>query len=84
MDPRDLENFSGVPKELPKYGVEENSDKISLSLEKKRLNVCNTCEHKVKMFTVDTCDLCKCWLSMKAKFKFSKCPAGKWENITED
>jgi len=84
MNPRDLENFEGNNTNLPKYGVEENSHKISLSLEKKRLQVCDTCEHRGELMSMAMCKKCKCLLSMKAKFRHSKCPVGKWENIKED
>lgn len=48
----------------------------SQSLYDMRIQMCNNCPHKTKM---NTCEVCKCVLPLKAKFIFSKCPKNKWE-----
>lgn len=40
----------------------------------KRLEICKKCDH----FDNGRCRLCGCFLNVKAEWKSSKCPAGKW------
>lgn len=43
-------------------------------VKQQRLNVCNTCEHKVN----DGCKECSCLLVVRTAYKESFCPIGKW------
>lgn len=43
-----------------------------------RVQVCKQCEHITKAFL---CNMCKCFIPIKATFKDSKCPLNKWDNI---
>jgi len=41
---------------------------------KKRLKICNICEHK----SVGICKICKCFIEIKTRLKNAKCPINKW------
>lgn len=49
---------------------------IDSELYKKRLQVCKTCEHFIKIS--QQCKICMCIMPLKAKIKSSTCPKGKW------
>ena len=42
----------------------------------KRAEICDSCVHFIHKTT--TCGICGCWMHVKAKWKTSKCPKGKW------
>ena len=58
----------------------------------KRLSICNDCEHKTNVFTIQfigkkiegfkigkpQCSVCTCFLDYKTELKFSECPLKKW------
>lgn len=52
-------------------GVDELA---SDELKQQRLDVCNSCEHKVN----DGCNECSCLLVVRTAYKESFCPIGKW------
>jgi hypothetical protein len=41
-----------------------------------RMAICNSCEHLSK---VKVCNLCKCFMPIKAALPFLACPDGKWK-----
>lgn len=43
---------------------------------KSRLNICNGCEHLIKL--TKTCKKCGCFMTAKTKLKNATCPVGKW------
>ena len=43
-----------------------------------RLLICNGCDKKTSMITVDVCGLCHCPLIAKTRSKNERCPLGKW------
>ena len=43
-----------------------------------RLALCNTCEEKVSMAGVDTCNKCACPIDYVITYKFKICPLEKW------
>ncbi len=41
-----------------------------------RMRICNTCEFLKKPST--RCEKCGCFMKVKTRVGFSKCPEGKW------
>lgn len=41
-----------------------------------RLKVCESCDKYLR--TPRICGVCRCFMPIKTKLKFSKCPLGKW------
>jgi hypothetical protein len=51
------------------------------SFARKRLKVCNSCEHLEKKFlSPSKCGGCGCVVKLKAVIKGEECPLGKWES----
>lgn len=48
---------------------------------KKRLEICENCEHK-NFFNI--CKLCGCPVITKAKVAMTDCPANKWPKINKE
>jgi len=46
-----------------------------------RINTCNNCEHLNK--TLNQCNICLCFIKLKAKFSAEECPIKKWQKETE-
>jgi len=65
------------------WGVSFNPNSKQLELASKRLEVCNSCEHKGKnTFFKNVCGVCGC--SLKAKVYSpvkGACPIKKWDEI---
>lgn len=57
---------------------------LFLDKEKKqeRLDICDACPHLKMVFDkaekVRQCDICKCFMDIKAALERSKCPIKKW------
>jgi hypothetical protein len=49
---------------------------ISKEQYKKRIEICTTCEHFNP--NLNKCNLCKCFLLLKALLKEQECPEKKW------
>lgn len=47
-------------------------------LSNERMEICNQCPHKIKMLSVDVCELCMCPLSAKTRSPESDCAIHKW------
>lgn len=50
-----------------------------------RLTICKKCKHFRK--STQQCKKCGCFMQVKARIAFTKCPIGKWDrekNITKD
>lgn len=45
-------------------------------LSKSRLEICNSCEHLLKL--TGNCKKCGCFVAGKTKLKQQKCPINKW------
>lgn len=45
------------------------------SSSERRLQVCSTCEYKKGL----RCEVCGCFVALKARVPFARCPMGKWE-----
>jgi len=41
-----------------------------------RYQICESCEHLSS--TLKVCEKCSCFMIMKVKLKWEKCPIGKW------
>ena len=46
--------------------------------QKRRLDICNRCEHKIKYMGSYICDQCGCILKSKASVESEKCLMNKW------
>lgn len=46
--------------------------------QKRRLDICKTCEHNVKYMKTRICDQCGCILKSKASVENEKCVLNKW------
>ena len=56
--------------------IDKFLDKETLDLSKKRLGICQECEH----FNSDTkrCSICSCFMEAKTRLRTAKCPMEKW------
>ena len=45
---------------------------------KRRIDICNKCEHKIKYFGSYVCDQCGCIIKSKASVESEKCLMNKW------
>lgn len=43
-----------------------------------RLELCNSCEKKISINEVETCDACACPIDYVITYKFKICPLEKW------
>lgn len=66
------------------WNIAFNPNSAQLEKAAKRLEVCNTCEHRVENLGISRCDVCGCALKGKV---FSPvegaCPKGKWDKEQE-
>ena len=46
-----------------------------------RIELCKNCEN---MTAMKTCKLCGCFMPIKVRFKWMKCPAGKWDKVPKE
>lgn len=46
--------------------------------QKRRLDICKTCEHNIKFSGTRICNLCGCILKSKAAVEDEKCYINKW------
>jgi hypothetical protein len=63
------------------WGISINPNGNQSELASKRIQICNSCEHK-KDGIIKTCDVCGC--SLRAKVfspVFDTCPIGKWKDV---
>lgn len=51
-------------------GNPEVEEKIKLT----RFEICQSCEN----LNNDKCKICGCWMPLKARIPFTKCPLNKW------
>lgn len=51
-------------------------------MSKKRLDICNDCEHFIKK--TFRCEKCGCFMNYKTLFARSECPIGKWGKEKEE
>jgi hypothetical protein len=49
---------------------------IDTDLVADRQAVCDECEHKIEL--TNQCNLCYCFIALKAALPSASCPAGKW------
>jgi hypothetical protein len=59
--------------------IENGRKRTTQEQKQERLDICNTCEYRKE----NVCKLCGCFLSAKATWATSECPAAKWP-ILED
>lgn len=53
-------------------GVEE----VDIPTRKARYSICQSCENLDKRWC--KCQICNCWMPVKARIPGMKCPIGKW------
>ena len=59
--------------------------KTSVRTYQERISICNSCPHFRK--SLSQCKKCGCFMKVKAKIAFTRCPIGKWErenDLTKD
>lgn len=44
-----------------------------------RQEICNSCDHRIKL--TNQCNVCYCFISLKAAVESESCPLGKWQAI---
>lgn len=59
-------------------GTYYNITKKEQDLATRRLEICNSCEHRKDFKLGDMCDLCGCILESKTRVKDEKCEMNKW------
>ena len=57
--------------------VLKNPKLVPRKVRKERLEVCHSCDHYIVVS--DQCDVCLCFMSIKASFEAMDCPLDKWE-----
>lgn len=60
--------------------VLDGAEKAAPEVLEERLLVCTLCEHR----SDDRCSVCGCGLSIKASWRSSECPLGKWQDGARD
>jgi hypothetical protein len=56
--------------------VLKNPKLVPRQVRKDRLKVCHECDHYIE--DKDQCDVCLCFMSIKASFEAMDCPLGRW------
>jgi hypothetical protein len=56
--------------------INPNIERISESDQMARMEICNSCEHLIKLTT--QCKKCGCIMKIKTKLPKATCPIGKW------
>lgn len=66
------------------WNIAFNPDSEQSELASKRIEICNSCEHKVTNLGINRCSVCGCALKAKV-FSPVKgaCPKGKWDKVDE-
>lgn len=54
----------------------DGATEVDNSTRKHRYQICAECEHLNQQW--HRCEKCKCWMPVKARLPFTKCPEGKW------
>ena len=54
--------------------------KVSEEIQKQRLDICNTCEHKIQITNI--CGKCLCYLPWKVELAPVSCPDNRWTHVT--
>lgn len=72
-----LKEFFKTGVEYVNSGLENATDEVY----DKRISTCKSCEHLTK---TNQCDVCRCFVHIKAKIAIAECPLAKWgENKAE-
>jgi hypothetical protein len=54
----------------------DGQPEVPESTRKTRFQICQSCENLNK--TWHRCEICKCWMPVKARLPGTKCPQAKW------
>ena len=46
-----------------------------------RMSICLSCD---QLGEWKICKLCKCFMHLKSRYKFARCPIGKWDSIESE
>lgn len=55
-------------------GAMDGNPEVEETIKLTRFQICQTCEN----LNHDKCKLCGCWMPLKARIPFTKCPLNKW------
>ena len=74
------------PKEiLNAWVTSANPSSAQKKLAKERSKICDSCEFKGSILTIDYCTLCKCPISKKTySNKYNPCPRGYWKDVDDN
>lgn len=54
--------------------INSGFESVSNEEHERRISICKACEH----FDGSRCDICGCFMIVKAKMAVAECPVGKW------
>ena len=69
---KEISNLITTVKDVTKGYV--NTGKILSKSPESRIAICVSCEH----YKASRCMKCGCFVALKTKFEFAKCPINKW------
>ena len=55
----------------------KNLANVDESIFNKRMDICRSCEHLIKL--TNQCTKCGCFMNLKTKMPHAVCPIGKWK-----
>lgn len=59
-----------------------NIGRVSQDVLEKRLSICSSCEHFIKL--TKQCKKCGCFMRLKGSLPHAECPVGKWGKEDSD
>lgn len=54
----------------------DGAEEVDVPTRKTRYSICKSCENLDKRW--GKCQICSCWMPVKARLPKMKCPIGKW------
>lgn len=54
----------------------DGAEEVDIPTRKTRYSICQSCEKLDKRWA--KCQICNCWMPVKARLPGMKCPIGKW------
>jgi hypothetical protein len=62
--------------------INPNIGRVSQDVLEKRLSICSSCEHFIKL--TKQCKKCGCFMRLKGSLPHAECPVGKWGKEDSD
>lgn len=72
---KQIKNLASSVKKVVTHAIETGEVASELDSYRKRLEICKTCEH---FGTKSRCNICGCFMLVKARLASEECPKGKW------